>query len=991
MSELPQEHTTSGTDEWEIGDADILGESPIPAAPTAAPKRSTGRTRTARLSKTPEPIEPSRSSALIAMDSANAAATSDDEPPAATETKAESPAVSAPGATKKRAPKKKAAAATTADAAATKPKPKKSRKKKPAGPTTPPSRDHRLDLTEIGALCTLLGGLLLLLALLSFSPSGANWVGRIGHLLADSLLYLFGISSFLFVALIGVWGVSLLRGRTLFERYGEGAGVTLLLLGSSSLSHIAREAPLLGHDAGGIVGVAAGNGVTELAGDVGGVLVLLTMMTIGGMLLTERSLVATIDAGIQWLRQQLTGIRAPVLATAGDAAMPVEEAAAERESEPRPTLRQRITGTFGSIAGPGRMARLRTQTGSIVVGAIGDEEGVEPLPAGEDPPWVAELSGGAPAAADEPKITARHRLAAARPAKTEPTLGTREERDAETPPRPAPVAPQDEEPAATEAAGRPRIAEEIGPVIVESEAQRNRKRAEELDRAQQQRLELGETLAWEFPPLSFLDYREDQGTKVDREKLRALAAQLEQTLADFRVVGKVTGICPGPVVTLFEFEPASGTKLSKISSLSDDIAMSLKAHKVRIIAPIPGKGCVGIEVPNETREIVFLKEIIADDTFTGSKSKLTMALGKDIEGYPVTMDLAKSPHLLIAGTTGSGKSVAVNAMITSILYNSTPDEVKLILIDPKQLEFAIYEGIPHLLLPVVTDPSKAATALHWAVQEMERRYKLMAELRVRNLHGYNEKLAKMQEKYADYDGSPDKQAELLTAMDPDGRPTHRKMFQLVVIVDEFADLMMVAGKEVEVSVARLAQKARASGIHVILATQRPSVDVITGLIKANFPTRVSFRLMSGTDSRTVLDTTGAENLLGMGDMLYRPPGRSELSRVHGAYVDESEIEQIVQFVNRQRQPDYDASILEATADEGGAEESDEPVDELYDQAIAVVTEAGFASISMIQRKLRIGYNRSARIIEQMERDGIVGKSSGGSSRREVLAPPPPSL
>ena len=526
---------------------------------------------------------------------------------------------------------------------------------------------------------------------------------------------------------------------------------------------------------------------------------------------------------------------------------------------------------------------------------------------------------------------------------------------------------------------------------MESEAQRNRKRAEELDRAQQQRLELGERLAWEFPPLSFLDYREDQGTKVDREKLRALAAQLEQTLADFKVVGKVTGICPGPVVTLFEFQPASGTKLSKISSLSDDIAMSLKAHKVRIIAPIPGKGCVGIEVPNDDREIVFLKEIIADDAFTGSKSKLTLALGKDIEGYPVSMDLAKSPHLLIAGTTGSGKSVAVNAMITSLLYNATPDEVKLILIDPKQLEFAIYEGIPHLLLPVVTDPSKAATALHWAVQEMERRYKLMADMRVRNLHGYNEKLAKLQEKYQDYDGTPDPQAELLTAMDADGRPTHRSMFQLVVIVDEFADLMMVAGKEVEVSVARLAQKARAAGIHVILATQRPSVDVITGLIKANFPTRVSFRLMSGTDSRTVLDTTGAENLLGMGDMLYRPPGSSELSRVHGAYVDESEIEQIVQFVNRQRQPDFDESILEATSDQAEGGGSDEPVDELYDEAIAVVTEAGSASISMIQRKLRVGYNRSARIVDQMERDGIVGKSSGGSSRREVLAPPPPSL
>ena len=966
MSELSQSTTTSGNDEWSVEDGDILNEAPVPEAP--APRRSTGRTRTARITKTTK--RPKKLASAPERDEASA----DDEADEADE---------APK--KARKPKKRATKAKAASDKST-PRKRSAPKDKPA-PEPPTSKaDGGLDMTEIGALCTLLGGLLLFLALVSFSPTGANWVGRAGHLLSDSLLYLFGGSSFMFVILIGFWGTALLRGRTLFERYGEGIGVTLILLSSSSLAHVVREAPILSHDAGGVVGIALGQGVTDLTGSVGGVLVLLLMLVIGGMLLTERSFVATLQQLQRWLSAQLSGATAPQLATANGADVEQDDPA---PAEPGPSLRERVTGAFGALSGAGRSGRLRTQTGSIVVGEVGELQQSDPLPAGEDPPWVADLSLGDED--DGPTITARHRLSAARPAETEPQFGTEKERDAATSPRPAPVAPQDDARPQTEAAARPQFAEEIGPVIVESEAQRNRKRAEELDRAQQQRLELGERLAWEFPPLSFLDYREDQGTKVDREKLRALAAQLEQTLADFKVVGKVTGICPGPVVTLFEFQPASGTKLSKISSLSDDIAMSLKAHKVRIIAPIPGKGCVGIEVPNDDREIVFLKEIIADDAFTGSKSKLTLALGKDIEGYPVSMDLAKSPHLLIAGTTGSGKSVAVNAMITSLLYNATPDEVKLILIDPKQLEFAIYEGIPHLLLPVVTDPSKAATALHWAVQEMERRYKLMADMRVRNLHGYNEKLAKLQEKYQDYDGTPDPQAELLTAMDADGRPTHRSMFQLVVIVDEFADLMMVAGKEVEVSVARLAQKARAAGIHVILATQRPSVDVITGLIKANFPTRVSFRLMSGTDSRTVLDTTGAENLLGMGDMLYRPPGSSELSRVHGAYVDESEIEQIVQFVNRQRQPDFDESILEATSDQAEGGGSDEPVDELYDEAIAVVTEAGFASISMIQRKLRVGYNRSARIVDQMERDGIVGKSSGGSSRREVLAPPPPSL
>ncbi len=415
--------------------------------------------------------------------------------------------------------------------------------------------------------------------------------------------------------------------------------------------------------------------------------------------------------------------------------------------------------------------------------------------------------------------------------------------------------------------------------------------------------------------------------------------------------------------------------------------MALKAHKVRIIAPIPGKGCVGIEIPNDHREIVYTKEIIADERFARSRSKLTVALGKDIEGFPVVADLAKMPHLLVAGTTGSGKSVSVNTMITSILYNASPDDVRMIMIDPKQLEFAIYEDIPHLLLPVVTDAAKAATALQWAVQEMERRYKLMAELRVRNLTGYNKKLeelhARLDELGPDVEHLHDPMLELLQATDPDGRPSHRHMYYIVVIVDEFADLMMVAGKEVEMAVARLAQKARAAGIHVVLATQRPSVDVITGLIKANFPTRMYFRLMSGTDSRTVLDQHGAENLLGMGDMLYRPPGRSELVRVHGAYLDEAEIEKVCDFLKAQRKPIYDQTILAAPEGEDGGFD-DEPVDELYDEAVSAVIEAGFASISMVQRKLRIGYNRSARIVEQMEREGVIGPATGGSSRRDVL-------
>ncbi|TVR01761.1 MAG: DNA translocase FtsK [Deltaproteobacteria bacterium] len=526
----------------------------------------------------------------------------------------------------------------------------------------------------------------------------------------------------------------------------------------------------------------------------------------------------------------------------------------------------------------------------------------------------------------------------------------------------------------------------LGPVIVESQALRERKAAADLERVEVRR-DASRERPWEYPPLSFLSYDDTPGVQIDRDALTEQAAQLEEVLSTFKVPGTVTNILPGPVVTMFEFEPEPGIKVSKISGLQDDIAMALKAQHVRVIAPIPGKGCVGVEVPNTSRETVYLKEILADDKFVKAKSKLTMGLGKDIQGYPVVEDLAKMPHLLVAGTTGSGKSVAINAMITSILYNASPDDVRMILIDPKQLELAIYEGAPHLLLPVVTDPAKAATALNWAVVEMERRYTLLKEMKVRNVSGYNEKLRELRAQHGAIDPDADDltaEQEMLAATEVDGRPRHAHMPMLVVVIDEFADLIMVAGKEVEIAVARLAQKARAAGIHVILATQRPSTDVITGLIKANFPTRMSFRLISGVDSRTVLDTNGAEALLGMGDMLYRPPGKSELVRVHGAWVDEEEIERVVDFLKAQRKAEYDESILQPTAGEGAEVDDDEPVDDLYDQAVAVVMDRGFASISMVQRELRVGYNRAARMVDHMEQQGIVGPATGGSSRRDVI-------
>lgn len=530
--------------------------------------------------------------------------------------------------------------------------------------------------------------------------------------------------------------------------------------------------------------------------------------------------------------------------------------------------------------------------------------------------------------------------------------------------------------------------ESTGPQIMESSAQKERMTSDTMERALRAMSARREETSWQFPPLDMLSY-EESTSEIDEQGLRSLATLLVESLADYKVKGKVTGICPGPVVTRFEFEPEPGTKLSKISSLSTELAMRLRAENVRIIAPIPGKGCVGVEIPNDIRETVYLKEILADRQFTEAKSKISMALGKDIEGFPVVANLAKMPHLLVAGTTGSGKSVSINTMIMSILYNATPDEVKMILIDPKQLEFALYEDIPHLLLPVVTDPNQAATALQWAVDEMERRYRLMKELKVRNLEGYNRKLRKLErEVLDDQEGRQSASRFALQAMaeeDRDGRPRHRHMPYLVVVVDEFADLMMAAGKDVETSVARIAQKARAAGIHCILATQRPSVDVLTGTIKSNFPTRISFRLMTGTDSRTVIDTQGAENLLGMGDMLYRPPGSSDLVRVHGAFVDEKEIERVVEFVKDQRDAEYDETILSADVEEAC---SDEELDPKYYDAVEVVLDAGYASISMVQRKLSVGYNRAANIVEEMERRGVVGPSGGGASRREVLVSSP---
>ena len=498
------------------------------------------------------------------------------------------------------------------------------------------------------------------------------------------------------------------------------------------------------------------------------------------------------------------------------------------------------------------------------------------------------------------------------------------------------------------------------------------------------------------PPLSLLDTPPATERRIDKEALAMNSKLLEKKLRDFGIDGEVVEICPGPVITMYEFSPGPGIKVSRIAGLADDLSMALQALAIRIVAPIPGKGVVGIELPNRDREMVFLKEIFASESFHKGKMKLPMALGKDIAGLPLIMDLARAPHLLVAGATGSGKSVAINTMILSILYTATPKDVRLIMVDPKMLELSVYEGIPHLLLPVVTNPKKASLALKWAVEEMGRRYRMMADKGVRNIDSYNRELLREEKEVAELQANAvvtvEEVEDLVEAdeaamqefLAKEEQLEHGHLPYIVVIVDELADLMMVAGKDIEESIARLAQMARAAGIHLILATQRPSVDVITGLIKANFPARISFQVSSKTDSRTILDCNGAESLLGMGDMLFLPPGTSKLIRSHGAFVSDAEVLRVVEFLKKQGKPVYEKSILEMKeTDSKSGNRDDEEDDPQYDAALALVAEARQASISMIQRRLRIGYNRAARIMEKMEREGVVGPSDGTSKPREV--------
>jgi len=486
-----------------------------------------------------------------------------------------------------------------------------------------------------------------------------------------------------------------------------------------------------------------------------------------------------------------------------------------------------------------------------------------------------------------------------------------------------------------------------------------------------------------LPPLHLLDEPKGAVEVQSPETLEFTSRLIERKLMDFNIEVKVTFALPGPVITRYEFEPAAGVKGSQITNLARDLARALSVVSIRVVETIPGKSCMAIEIPNPKRQVVCLSEILGSQVYADMGSPLAIAMGKDISGKPVVADLAKMPHVLVAGTTGSGKSVAINAMILSLVYKADASKVRLILVDPKMLELSVYEGIPHLLAPVVTDMRQAASALNWCVAEMEKRYRLMSTLGVRNLAGYNQKVH-------DAEKAGNKLTNPFT-ITPDNPEPLEEMPLIVVVIDELADMMMVVGKKVEELIARLAQKARASGIHLVLATQRPSVDVITGLIKANIPTRVAFQVSSKIDSRTILDAMGAEALLGQGDMLYQPPGTGYPQRVHGAFVSDQEVHRVVEYLKTLGEPDYIEGILTGEAEQGEGGEGGMPgegggeTDPLYDQAVAIVLKSRRASISAVQRHLRIGYNRAARLIEEMERAGIVSAMQSNGNR-EVLAP-----
>ncbi|MFC4260495.1 DNA translocase FtsK [Marinobacter lacisalsi] len=808
----------------------------------------------------------------------------------------------------------------------------------------------------------------LAMALATYSPSDPGWAaighqvsvdnaaGRSGAWLASLMMDVFGQVSYLFPLMVAGYALLLIRLRhdplemhwpLLLMRAG---GFLLILLSACSLLALYSLFGL-GATSGGVLGQAVSTAMVRFFNLPATTLILVAIFLFALTVTTGLSWFRLMDAvggytleGLLWLKG---------LFTRGDR---------EETEDDKPE--------------PARKVNPPPEPPVVTATPEGQGSGGKPWWR-----WLWPFGGTDKANAERPKadpMSARRGLDDDEPA----VLESFSSRDDETP-APPPKKSNGKKPAA-DTASKVKISPFRRDDLGETEKDKSRKQAS-----------LFEDLESPIPPLTLLDPPEEHQEKgYSEESLEHMSRMVEEKLADFGVSVEVVEVNPGPVITRFEIKPAPGVKVSKISNLAKDLARALAVLSVRVVEVIPGKSVVGIEIPNDKRQMVRLSEVLGARVFTESSSALTLALGNDIGGNPMVANLSKMPHLLVAGTTGSGKSVGVNAMLISMLLKATPEEVRFIMVDPKMLELSIYEGIPHLLSPVVTDMKDAANALRWCVAEMERRYKLMANLGVRNVAGYNRKVKDARaagEPLLDPFWKPDEYLD----NDEQQRPELETLPFIVVVIDEFADMMMIVGKKVEELIARIAQKARAAGIHLILATQRPSVDVITGLIKANIPTRISFQVSSKIDSRTVLDQGGAEQLLGHGDMLYLPPGSGLPVRVHGAFVDDDEVHRIVNAWKARGEPEYVDDVLNGaegenlpgvpTLSEGGG---DSEGDALFDEAVAFVTEGRRVSISSVQRKFKIGYNRAANLVDAMEAAGVVSPA-GHNGAREVLAPPPP--
>jgi len=807
--------------------------------------------------------------------------------------------------------------------------------------------------------------LLLLLALFSYDSRDpgwshyayqarvSNWVGNVGAWVADFSVAWLGIAAFILPLLLIIpsWRWLVRRHLGTLDQIPfivlRLLGATLLLLSVSALAslHLSNASLNFPFSAGGLSGQALSEFAVHWLNIIGATLTLWVLTLLGLTLYVDTSWTRALDAiggAVLWLLDSVKGLVPVKSLGSGSSSRSVSESVApntrlERRSDVR-RVEPQLTAAevqeapeFKSMSKPND-SRLSTE-GSTSTVPLSSMTGSQQ---NSEPPW-----DHAPTASSAPSLDKAQSQDAKRNVKIVPLSQTHQ-----------PLANDDD------ADAKPAVASNM-----------------------------------KIPSLDLLDPPEEQTDQgYTEEEVEQLSRLLEQKLKDFGVIAEVVEVNPGPVITRFEIQPAPGVKASKISNLARDLARSMAVAAVRVVEVIPGKSVVGIEIPNHSRQMVRLSEVLTSKAYLDASSKLTLALGNDIAGNPVVANLAKMPHLLVAGTTGSGKSVGVNAMLLSLLYKATPEQVRLMLVDPKMLELSIYDGIPHLLTPVITDMKEAAGGLRWCVAEMERRYKLLSKVGVRNIAGYNDKVRE-----AEAAGSPLKDPlwnPMEMGLSPsEPAPNLTTLPYIVVVIDEFADMMMIVGKKVEELIARIAQKARAAGIHLILATQRPSVDVITGLIKANVPTRIAFQVSSKIDSRTILDQSGAENLLGNGDMLYLPAGTSVPNRVHGAFVGDDEVHRVVEAWKALGEPVFIDAIINDTGPEagtGGASGGlfDDEADALYDEAVAFVTESRKASISSVQRKLKIGYNRAARMIETMEAAGVVTEA-GTNGQREVLAPPPP--